>query len=77
MLELRFYHSVFFFSAQVEKFIEKNEEEHLSLDPCSAFQRKLTYQAVNAKYVLNTRLNGIQAQGYKNFFFFLLNQAFS
>ena len=37
-------------SVQVEKFVEKNEEESLSLAPCSAFQRKLTYQAVNAKY---------------------------
>lgn len=36
--------------AQVEKFLEKNEEEHISLAPCTAFQRKLTYQTVNAKF---------------------------
>ena len=41
-----------YFSAQVEKFLEKGEEDNISLAPCSAFQRKLTYQAVNAKYVL-------------------------
>ena len=45
------------FSVQVEKFVEKSEEESLSLAPCSAFQRKLTYQAVNAKYALRSAHN--------------------
>lgn len=35
---------------RVEKFLESGEHETLSLPPCTGFQRKLTYQTLQAKY---------------------------
>lgn len=43
---------------QVEKFLESGEHESLSLAPCTGFQRKLTYQTLQAKYSKEIHLQG-------------------
>ncbi|KAL4240976.1 hypothetical protein ACF0H5_001758 [Mactra antiquata] len=43
---------------RVEKFLESGEHESYSLPPCNGFQRKLTYQSLEAKFGSDIHLQG-------------------